>query len=212
MFDSGFGVQRIHTSGAQIQVYYSLDSDLSPQASRSDTKVVQIQTDQISQKSKKPALLLLHGYPQTHAMWSALAPQLAQHFFVVCPDLRGYGDSSKPAGLPDHSNYSKRAMAQDMVEVSDADLAVVTGQAGLNIDPAKIIAGLNQINSFATIIKPILPKQGQQVVSLIGVAANTAPVINNLVNGGKLTAADISLLLKNGLTAGVAIGQLTSGL
>ncbi|MFN4265089.1 MAG: hypothetical protein ACK4F8_05015 [Aquabacterium sp.] len=102
--------------------------------------------------------------------------------------------------------------AQDMVEISDADLAAVTGQAGLNIDPAKIIAGLNQINSFATIIKPILPKQGQQVVSLIGVAANTAPVINNLVNGGKLTAADISLLLKNGLTAGVAIGQLTSGL
>lgn len=102
--------------------------------------------------------------------------------------------------------------AQDMVEISDADLAAVTGQAGLNIDPAQIIAGLNQLNSFATIIKPILPSQGKQVVNLIGVAATTAPVINNLVNGGKLTAADISLLLKNGVIAGVAIGQLSSGL
>lgn len=102
--------------------------------------------------------------------------------------------------------------AQEMVEVTDADLAVVTGQAGLNIDPAQIIAGLNQINSIATIIKPILPSQGKQVVNLIGVAATTAPVINNLVNGGKLTPADAALLLKNGLIAGVAIGSLSSGL
>ena len=62
-------------------------------------------------------VLLLHGYPQTHACGHRIAPLLAQHYTVVCADLRGYGDSSKPAGLPDHSNYSKRAMAQDMVEL-----------------------------------------------------------------------------------------------
>ena len=62
-------------------------------------------------------LLLLHGYPETHAMWHRMAPALAREYTVVCPDLRGYGDSSKPKGLPDHSNYSKRAMAQDMAEV-----------------------------------------------------------------------------------------------
>ncbi len=54
-------------------------------------------------------LLLLHGYPQTHVIWHKIAPRLA--------DLRGYGDSSKPKEEPDHSTYSKRAMAQDMVEV-----------------------------------------------------------------------------------------------
>ena len=64
-----------------------------------------------------PPLLLLHGYPQTHAMWHVVAPALARDYTVVCPDLRGYGDSSKPKGLPDHSNYAKRAMAQDMAEV-----------------------------------------------------------------------------------------------
>ena len=62
-------------------------------------------------------VLLLHGYPQTHACWHRIAPQLARHYTVVCADLRGYGDSSKPAGLPDHSNYAKRVMAQDMVEL-----------------------------------------------------------------------------------------------
>jgi haloacetate dehalogenase len=65
-------------------------------------------------------VLLLHGYPQTHAMWHKVAPQLAREYALVCADLRGYGDSSKPKGLPDHSNYSKRAMAQDMVEVMRA--------------------------------------------------------------------------------------------
>ncbi len=65
-------------------------------------------------------LLLLHGYPQTQVIWHQVAPQLARHFHVICPDLRGYGDSSKPASTPDHSTYSKRAMAQDMVEVMQA--------------------------------------------------------------------------------------------
>jgi haloacetate dehalogenase len=63
-----------------------------------------------------PPLLLLHGYPQTHLMWRNLAPRLAAEFTVVVPDLRGYGDSSKPPAGPDNSNYSKRALAQDQVE------------------------------------------------------------------------------------------------
>ena len=63
-----------------------------------------------------PPLLLLHGYPQTHAMWHRVAPALAEHYTVMCADLRGYGDSGKPASDPEHAAYSKRAMAQDMVE------------------------------------------------------------------------------------------------
>ncbi len=59
-------------------------------------------------------VLLLHGYPQTHAMWHKVAPQLARDYTVICADLRGYGDSSKPRGIPGHANYSKRAMALDM--------------------------------------------------------------------------------------------------
>jgi len=86
----GFQRRRIRTSGATIKLVTGGDG---------------------------PPLLLLHGYPQTHAMWHQVAPALAREYTVVCPDLRGYGDSSKPKGLPDHSNYSKRAMAQDMAEV-----------------------------------------------------------------------------------------------
>jgi haloacetate dehalogenase len=66
-----------------------------------------------------PPVLLLHGYPQTHAMWHKVAPALARDYTVVCADLRGYGDSSKPKGVPGHANYSKRAMALDMVEVME---------------------------------------------------------------------------------------------
>ncbi len=64
-----------------------------------------------------PPLLLLHGHPQTHAMWHKVAPLLARHFTLVAADLRGYGDSSKPQTTPDHAPYSKRAMARDQVEV-----------------------------------------------------------------------------------------------
>jgi haloacetate dehalogenase len=88
-----FQTRRIRTSGAALNVSYG----------GSGTPVV-----------------LLHGYPQTHAMWHKVAPQLARDYAVVCPDLRGYGDSSKPKGLADHSNYSKRAMAQDIVELMRA--------------------------------------------------------------------------------------------
>ena len=65
-------------------------------------------------------VLLLHGYPQTHLMWRKIAPRLAQDFTVVAPDLRGYGDSSKPANGPDMANYSKRALALDQVEIMQA--------------------------------------------------------------------------------------------
>src|ERR1700688_4424126 len=64
-----------------------------------------------------PPLLLLHGYPQTHIEWRDGAPQLAKKYTVVAADLRGYGDSSKPTDGENHLNYSKRAMAQDQVEV-----------------------------------------------------------------------------------------------
>ena len=67
-----------------------------------------------------PAVLLLHGYPQTHCIWHRIAPRLAERYTVVAADLRGYGDSSKPAGLPDHGNYAKRAMALDQVEAMQA--------------------------------------------------------------------------------------------
>lgn len=86
----GFQRRRISTGGAEINLVHG---------------------------GKGPPLLLLHGYPQTHAIWHRVAPRLAERFTVVATDLRGYGDSSKPRGLPDHSNYSKRTMALDQVEV-----------------------------------------------------------------------------------------------
>jgi len=61
-----------------------------------------------------PPLLLLHGNPQTHAMWHRVAPALARSYTVVCPDLRGYGGSHKPPATADHAPYSKRSMAADM--------------------------------------------------------------------------------------------------
>src|SRR5947209_19810902 len=67
-----------------------------------------------------PPVLLLHGHPRTHATWNKVAPRLAGRFTVVCPDLRGYGESSKPATTPDHAPYSKRAMAADCVALMGA--------------------------------------------------------------------------------------------
>lgn len=64
-----------------------------------------------------PPLVLLHGHPRTHATWHKVAPRLAQEFRVVCPDLRGYGRSSKPPTTPDHAPYSKRAMALDVLRL-----------------------------------------------------------------------------------------------
>src|SRR5499433_2942264 len=87
-----FKTQRIKTSGATIHTVYGGNRDGSP-------------------------LLLLHGIPETHVLWRKVAPTLSQDYFVVMPDLRGYGDSSKPPGGGDHFAYSKRAMAQDQLEV-----------------------------------------------------------------------------------------------
>jgi haloacetate dehalogenase len=67
-----------------------------------------------------PPVLLLHGHPRTHVTWHRVAPLLARDFTVVCPDLRGYGQSSKPPTTPDHAPYSKRAMAGDCARLMQA--------------------------------------------------------------------------------------------
>jgi haloacetate dehalogenase len=69
----------------------------------------------IRHKGDGPPLLLLHGFPETHIMWHAIAPTLCEAFTVVCADLRGYGASGKPPSTPDHSPYGKSLMARDMV-------------------------------------------------------------------------------------------------
>jgi haloacetate dehalogenase len=74
----------------------------------------------VARAGSGPPLLLMHGYPQTHAMWHRVAPFLAERFTVVATDLRGYGDSDKPPGDPEHVTYSKRAMARDQVAVMRA--------------------------------------------------------------------------------------------
>jgi haloacetate dehalogenase len=67
-----------------------------------------------------PPLLLLHGYPQTHVLWHKVAARLKDDFTIIAADLRGYGDSAKPTGGGDHSAYSKRAMAADLVAAMQA--------------------------------------------------------------------------------------------
>jgi haloacetate dehalogenase len=67
-----------------------------------------------------PPVLLLHGHPRTHTTWHRVAPLLADGHAVVCPDLRGYGESSKPATTPDHEPYSKRAMGRDCIRLMHA--------------------------------------------------------------------------------------------
>ena len=92
-FFPGFEQRRIATSGAEINLVTG---------------------------GSGPPLLLLHGYPQTHVMWRKIAPRLAEEFTLVIPDLRGYGDSSKPPAGADFAAYSKRALAQDQVETMRA--------------------------------------------------------------------------------------------
>lgn len=87
----------------------------------SDFKLTQFTQDDITINyqigGSGPPLLLLHGYPQTHAMWHKIAPSLAESFTVIASDLRGYGDSSKPVTTENHEPYSKRAMAKDQVDL-----------------------------------------------------------------------------------------------
>jgi len=92
LFDASYAVRRFAVNGTQIHAL-------------------------VREQHAKPALLLLHGYPQTHAIWHKLAPLLASDFSLVIPDLRGYGDSAKPPSLPAAQNQSKREMAQDMAEL-----------------------------------------------------------------------------------------------
>jgi len=89
----GFTTRRVATSGAEIHCVVGGDG---------------------------PPLLLLHGYPQTHAIWHRVAPRFAERYTVVCSDLRGYGDSSKPESDDRHAAYSKRSMALDQVELMQA--------------------------------------------------------------------------------------------
>ena len=76
-----------------------------------------------------PPLLLMHGNPFTHLSWNRVAPELARRFTVVTPDLRGYGDSSKPDGGKDHYAYSFREMGKDMVEPTSPSSTMSTGAA-----------------------------------------------------------------------------------
>ena len=94
----------------------SLPPDLLPGFTKQDieTSEVRIRT---AVGGRGPPLLLLHGHPQNHLTWHKIVPGLAERFTVVAPDLRGYGDSDKPASTPDHLPYSKRAMARDQVAV-----------------------------------------------------------------------------------------------
>jgi haloacetate dehalogenase len=71
----------------------------------------------VERRGSGPPVLLLHGFPETLAMWRDVAPLLAERFSVVCADLRGYGGSGCPPSAPDHAPYSKRALARDMVDV-----------------------------------------------------------------------------------------------
>jgi haloacetate dehalogenase len=66
-----------------------------------------------------PPLFLLHGFPQTNVIWHRVAPELARHFSLVMPDLRGYGDSEAPPDDPEHKQYSKREMAKDIIALAD---------------------------------------------------------------------------------------------
>jgi haloacetate dehalogenase len=89
-FSPGFVQSKVQTSGATINVLKG---------------------------GSGPPLLLLHGAPQSHISWRLVALELAKQYTVICPDLRGYGDSSTPEGGENHINYSKRVMAQDQVDV-----------------------------------------------------------------------------------------------
>ena len=103
-----------HTSDAQIQSAVPFFEGV--HAERVKTSGATIYTVYGGNRNGPP-LLLLHGIPETHVLWRKVAPALMRDYFVVMTDLRGYGDSSKPPDSGDHSAYSKRAMAQDQVDV-----------------------------------------------------------------------------------------------
>jgi haloacetate dehalogenase len=94
----------------------SVNEKLFPGFQASDVKTSGA-TIRVFTKGEGQPLLLIHGHPETHVTWHKIAFQLAEQYTVIVPDLRGYGDSSKPGYSPDHVNYSFRAMAQDQIDV-----------------------------------------------------------------------------------------------
>ena len=114
-FFPGFSSKRVTTSGAEINLVHA---------------------------GSGPPLLLMHGAPQTHVSMRLIAPELAKDYTVIVPDLRGYGDSSKPPDGENHANYSKRAMALDHIEVMRSlgfdTFAVVGHDRGAQIGRAHV--------------------------------------------------------------------------
>ncbi len=107
---AGFATRRVKTSGAEVFLRHA---------------------------GQGPGVLLIHGYPQTHVVWHRVASALTARFTVVCPDLRGYGASTRPPADAGHTVYSKRAMALDLVEVMEtlgfARFAVVGHHRGARV-------------------------------------------------------------------------------
>jgi haloacetate dehalogenase len=139
-----------------------------------------------------PPLLLLHGYPETHAMWHRVAPTLARHFTVVAPDLRGYGRSDCPSTDGNHRAYSKRTMALDMAELMTAlafDRFRVMGHDRgarvafrLALDAAERIERLVLIDIIATVDIARLREQGFKFGMLHGVfLSQPAPLPEGLI-------------------------------
>ncbi|MDB5726480.1 MAG: alpha/beta hydrolase [Novosphingobium sp.] len=102
-----------------------------------------------------PAILLLHGYPQNRFMWAKVAPLLADRFTVVCPDLRGYGDSDKPSDTTDHLPYSFREMARDQVLLMEAlghhDFVVAGHDRGGRVAHRMAIDWPDRVTAFAAL-------------------------------------------------------------
>lgn len=120
----------------------------------------------VRQAGAGPALVLLHGYPQTSACWHKVAPQLVEAGFrVILPDLRGYGGSGKPASDADHAQYSKRAMAQDIVALMDhlghATFHIAGHDRGARVAHRLALDHADRVSSIAVLdIAPTLAMYG----------------------------------------------------
>ena len=127
MFE-GFERQRVETPGAEIELVRG---------------------------GEGPPVLLLHGYPQTRAMWHLVAPKLAEDFTIIAADLRGYGDSSKPFGDEDHGTYSKRTMAADQAAVMDSlgfdSFAVIGHDRGARVGHRMALDYTDRITKLAVL-------------------------------------------------------------